>query len=238
MTKNTKLPNIPFTYQGSKLSELKRLSSFIPNNSKIIEPFIGTGVVSYKFGLNGSCLGNDLNKDIWNIWRLAKGRDKEFFDLSLGMMQEENRTQEYYYSRRSEFNDKYFRSDEYNAERGAYYYFLLNSCHAGLVRYGPNGFNTSYKLFLLNGRKYHAYTRLELLKLVSDKFKEVQNFNAIDFLKHNEKYFKEFDLIYLDPPYTQSNTTYVNSWSDDNLMELDEYLYWGSKKVWNTLINE
>lgn len=224
-----KTPKIPFSYQGSKLSELGMLRGIIPSNSAIIEPFLGTGIVSYEFGKNNSCLGNDFNKDIQNIWNNANNR--EFLDLCMELMKEENRYEEFYYSTREYFNKSYFNSDEYSPQRAAYYYYLVNSSHCGMIRYGPNGFNSSFKLFLLNGRRYNTEKKLKLLQEFANKFIKISSDNAIDFIKRYENSLDQFDLIYCDPPYTNSASTYIGSWSNDNLKELDEYLFYISKNT-------
>lgn len=227
-----KKPKIPFTYQGSKLGELNKLKDFIPIGSKIIEPFLGTGIVSYKYGKRGSCIGNDLNLDLYNIWIHAT--DPKFIAFSKSLMNEDNRYKQFYYDHRKQFNEKYFRSKELNAERAALFYYLINSSHAGMVRYGPNGFNVSFKLFLINGRKYQADARLKLLSEVYSTFSEFYNFSAIDFLKSLEHKLNSFDVIYCDPPYTSTHLdsahTYVDQWSDQDLIELDDFLDYAFRK--------
>jgi DNA adenine methylase len=220
----------PFTYQGSKYTELKNLKSFIPKNSKIIEPFIGTGIVSYEFGKNGSCIGNDLNSDIYYIWKYSKERNQTFLSLITEYMQEENRYEDYYYNLRDKFNKEYWKASDYSPEKSALFYYLINSCHAGLVRYGPNGFNVGFKLFLLNGRLYSIDKRVKLLLECADKFEFFYNMNSIDFLKSIEIKISNYDVVYCDPPYVNSDTMYVDSWNNDNLMELDDYLFYLNKK--------
>ena len=97
----------PFCYQGSKLSELNRLVPYMPNNSRIIEPFLGTGIVSYRFGKDNACIGNDLNPDIYYIWKYTQENNNIFFSLINEYMQESNRTKDYYYSKREIFNKDY-----------------------------------------------------------------------------------------------------------------------------------
>lgn len=220
----------PFTYQGSKLAELKYLNNYIPTNSKIIEPFIGTGIVSYKFGKDRECLGNDLNPDIYHIWKYTKEINLEFFSLIEEYMQEENRSKEYYYSRRDEFNQKYWKAEEYTPKKSALFYFLINSAHAGLTRYSKNGFNVGIKLFLLNGRLYNIKQRIKLLKSFSKKFTRFDNMNAIDYLKSIENRARYYDVVYCDPPYVNSDIMYVDRWTNDNLLELDDYLFYLNKK--------
>lgn len=154
----------PFCYQGSKLSELNRLIPYIPNNSRIVEPFLGTGIVSYRFGKDNSCIGNDLNPDIYYIWKYTQENNNIFFSLINEYMQESNRSKEYYYSKRDIFNKEYWKAEKYSPEKSALFYFLINSSHAGLVRYSKSGFNVGIKLFLLNGRLYSIDKRTQLLK--------------------------------------------------------------------------
>lgn len=220
----------PFSYQGSKLKEINKLSEFIPKKSKIIEPFIGTGIVSHYFGRDNSCLGNDYNLEIYHIWFYIKEQNSEFIALCRDFMQEDNKYQEYYYNKRDEYNNLWKLKSENSPLRSALFYYLINSCHAGMIRYGPNGFNTSYNLFLSNGNNYNIEERINLFYEISKKFNRFESKDAIKFLLDNEKNLHDYDIIYCDPPYTASAAPYISAWDDEKLVELDNILYTFSEK--------
>lgn len=54
--------------------------------------------------------------------------------------------------------------------------------------------------------------------------------DCMAFLKSIEHKLSDYDVIYCDPPYVNSDTMYVDSWTDNNLLELDDYLYFLNKK--------
>ena len=112
---------VPFSYQGSKLRELKELSEYIPKNSNIIETFVGTGIVSDTFG-SFKCIINDYNKDIYSIWKYSKEENEMFFSLIREYMQEENRFPEYYYEKRKYFNETFWKSSDITPERQLYHF--------------------------------------------------------------------------------------------------------------------
>ena len=219
---------IPFTYQGSKAGELHHLAEFIPMCSAIVEPFIGTGIVSYHFGLDQRCIGNDLNRDVASIWDLMCSRSKtdhnHFIECIYSLLDEKNRTEKFYYEMRELYND-HWKSDTWSIERSALFYYLMNACHAGMIRYGKNGFNSSFKLFLLNGRKFNRDDRIQLLKDVAKKFRYVDCMEAVTFLSDiSQDGLDNYDVIYCDPPYTLSASNYIDQWNNKKLLELDDYL--------------
>lgn len=216
----------PFSYQGSKLKELKRIQSIIGENIKIAEPFFGSGIITGELGASNGCVVNDLNTDIYSIWKYSMEGSDTFFSKISSLCSEENRHQDYYYKKREQYN-LMWRNNEYNVDRAALFFFLLNSCHAAMVRYGPNGFNTSYKLFLSNGRYYNIEAKIIKLKRYSSKIKKIHNTDALNILKANDLHV---DVIYCDPPYTNSTSVYQGGWDNDKYLELIELLRFQKNK--------
>lgn len=174
--------------------------------------------------VNG-CYANELNIDVYNIWKFAKEDNKEFFEKIISYCDESNRNSEYYYEMRDKYNELW-REEIVNVERTARFYYLLNSCHSAMVRYGPNGFNTSYKLYL-SSRNFNINDKILKLKNYSTKIKKLYNLNSLEMLKSNDL---DVNIIYCDPPYTNSSSIYQNNWSDDNYNELIELLKYQYRK--------
>jgi DNA adenine methylase len=214
----------PFPYQGSKKAELGKLTQLIRPGMRIVEPFVGSGIVSGEFAK--TAIVNDVMYEISEIWRMARDRDQEFINFLRTTLTEENRLQEIYYCFRDEYNELW-RQGTYNARRVHIFIYLMFSCHAAMIRFGPNGFNTPFKLFLLNGRTYEIETRMITMFAYADKMTSICNLDAIEFLKGIR--YQDADLIYCDPPYIES-TGYDGSWSYEKLRELDDLLHWFSKK--------
>ncbi|QGZ13878.1 DNA adenine methyltransferase [Rhizobium phage RL38J1] len=214
----------PFPYQGSKRAEIGKLRPLIRENIRILEPFIGSGIVSGTFA--SSAIVNDAMFEIAEFWTLIKKRDKKLVNFLLTTLTEENRSQTVYYELRDEYNELW-RQGTTNDRRVHIFIYLLFSCHAAMIRYGPNGFNTPFKLFLLNGRTYEIKERMKTIFEYADKFEEVLNADAIDVLK-SSAVREKIDLIYCDPPYIES-TGYDGSWNYEKLREMDELLAWHAK---------
>lgn len=212
----------PFPYQGSKAKELGKLSPLIKRNCKIVEPFVGSGIV---FGeLAERAAVNDVMFEISEIWRMARNRNPEFIEFARSTLTEENRLEKVYYELRDEYNELW-KQGTYNSRRVHIFFYLMFSCHAAMMRFGPNGFNTPFKLFLLNGRTYEIEKRLKTLFRYADKIDLVCQQDAIEYLKGD---WSDYDLIYCDPPYIES-TGYDGSWSYEKLQELDGILKWHAK---------
>ncbi|QIG69738.1 DNA adenine methylase protein [Rhizobium phage RHph_I46] len=214
----------PFPYQGSKRAEIGKLRLLIRDNIRILEPFIGSGIVSGTFA--SSSIVNDGMWEIAEIWTMIKERDKEFIKFCQTMLTEENRSQTLYYELRDEYNELW-KQGAYPRRRGLIFIYLLFSCHAAMIRYGPNGFNTPFKLFLLNGRTYEIEQRMKTMFAYADKFEEILNADAIDVLK-SSAVREKIDLIYCDPPYIES-TGYDGTWTYEKLREMDDILAWHAK---------
>lgn len=209
----------PFPYQGSKLKEKKRISSIIPHNVAICEPFFGSGFITGHFGKDGSCIANELHDDVYYIWWFASHFPNQFFSLIADYCSEDNRHAEYYYERREEYNVMW-RNHDYNICRAALFYYLLSSCHSAMIRYSSKGFNTPFKLFLANGREYKIEQRIQVMKNFIAKIGYIANENALKFLQRNH----DIDVIYCDPPYINCSNDYASGWNYDNYLELLDLL--------------
>lgn len=217
---------IPFCYQGSKLKELSRIKKIIDSNTRIAEPFFGSGIISGELGLINGCIASELNIDVYNIWQCVKQNNDEFFSKIEEYCSESNRFPDYYYKKRDEYN-VLWKEDVFSTHRTSLFYYLINSCHGAMVRYGPNGFNTSFKLFLSNGKKQNVKDKIFVMKSYGSKLKELHNKSALDLLKQNNL---DVDLIYCDPPYTNSASNYENNWTDGHYSELLDLLKYQYKK--------
>lgn len=217
---------VPFSYQGSKLYESKKIETIIGKNISICEPFLGSGVITGFLGKKGSCIVNEYDKDVFDIW--AHSNNDEFLNLIRLYMREENKYPEYFYERRNEFND-IWKTENRSIKRTALFFYLINSSHAGLIRFGKNGFNASYKIFLSHGRNYNIEDKIKLLLDFRSKMKSITNENALDILKNKI----DCEIIYCDPPYTNSANNYNSTWSDENYTELIELLKYQNKKYGN-----
>lgn len=217
----------PFTYAGSKRKEIKSLQRFFPlsplERGTIVEPFAGTGIVSGVYAKTSHL--NDLNKDIAQFWKLVKTNRKELFGLLDFIMKEEHRDETFYYQMREMYNE-FWRKDEWPIGRTAYFYYLVMSSHAGMVRYSSRGFNASYKK-QLGFKTYNFENRKKSIVEIADKTATVYSMDAILYVK-TKMASKEPVVFYCDPPYVKSGIEYGQEWNFDKLMELDDLLMYAT----------
>ena len=204
---------------GSKLKERGKIAPFLRGKPRIIEPFAGTAFVSGTF--SSSCILNDAQWEIAEIWEAARTGDQNFFGFASRMLTEENRRQELYYELRDEYNELW-RNNDFTPRRRNLFFFLINACHGSMMRYGKKGFNSPFKLILLGDRMFRIEERLEIMREYGKKIESVYSDDAIHFLKK----FKGVtdSIIYCDPPYINSGITYGDTWDFTKLVELDSIL--------------
>lgn len=219
---------IPFNYQGSKLKELPRIQKLIGTDRKIAEPFFGSGIITGHLGMANGCVANELNKDVFNIWKYAVEDNAEFFEMVLLYCDEKYKNEETYYQRRDEYN-KLWKEDIYNTKRAALFYYLLSTCHSGLVRYGPNGFNTSFFLLFKDGRtrKINVVEKVAVMRHFAKNLRSISNSDALEYLKNDDL---GVDIIYCDPPYINSISVYQGGWGQDEYQALIDILKYQNRK--------
>lgn len=220
---------IPFNYQGSKLKELPRLRNLIGSNRKIAEPFFGSGIITGHLGMQNGCIANELNKDVYYIWKYAVEDNQEFFETVLLYCDEKYKNEETYYRRRDEYN-KLWKEDIYNTKRAALFYYLLATCHSALVRYGPNGFNTSFFLLFKDEsrpRKINIEEKVSVMRKFAKKIRNVHNLDALELLKNGNL---GVDIIYCDPPYINSISVYQGGWGYEEYQSLIDILKYQNRK--------
>lgn len=211
----------PFAYQGSKIRELNKIQNIIGTNKKITEPFLGSGIIMGHLGADSGCIVNELNEHVHHVWDTLLNYPDEFYSMIRELCDEKNRFPEYYYDKRAFWNENFYQKNIKTIYSGALFYYLMCSCHAAFIRFGPSGFNTSFKLFLVNGRKYNVEERIDVMKQFSKKIKKLEKQDVFEFLDNKDNYLGQ-DLIYLDPPYFNSANTYGNDWTKEHFLRLCE----------------
>lgn len=202
--------------------ELSKIRNIIGNGRElsIVEPFLGTGVVSGTFGADNRCLGNDLNDNIIKFFSYAE--DPTFYETAKRLMVRENHEHDRFYEIREAYNAM---GDRGTPEAVAHLYYLQNTAHFGLYRIGKEGKYTSTYHFLY--RPYQFEERYAGLLRIRDKFLELHNMDYREFLRVIEPQLDRLELFFIDPPYI--NSSYSDySVSDeeftlDDLHFLDEY---------------
>lgn len=213
---------VPFKWAGSKVKERLKLQSMIGQEKiKIVEPFMGTGIVSGTFGYD--CIGNDLNQDIINLYSHCK--NEAFNSAAKDMMTHEKvNNKEYFYEVREKFNE----TPLMTLERAILFFYIQNCAHFGLYRLNNHGKYTSTYHFLTKSPKYEG--RLHSLHTIHDSFRGISCSDYSVFLDYVKRMIErgEYkpDLFFFDPPYI--NSAYDDYSVDDgfnleNLKEITDY---------------
>lgn len=122
----------------------------------------------------------------------------------------------------------------------ASFFFIRNFCYSGMFRYNKNGdFNVPYGGIAYNkkslGDKVSYLKSKELKELLSRTF--IENADFEDFLEENPP--SPEDLLFLDPPYDSSFSTYVgNSFGKDDQARLADYLKRKCRAKWMLVIKD
>lgn len=184
-----------------------------------IEPFIGSGAVSFKMltlypHLN--VIVNDINCDLINVYKAIKYKvsdlisELKYLQKEYLAFDEENR-KKLFYEIRSEYNGRNGNYKDVSVKLASYFIFLNRTCFNGLYRVNSkNGFNVPFG-------KYANPKICDEETLNNDSFllQRVKILNG-DYAKTIE-YASSKTLFYFDPPYKPiSATASFNSYSADS----------------------
>lgn len=158
---------------------------------RLIEPFVGSGVVSLNIPAISYIL-NDFNKDLINVFKFVK--EDEFFIKDLHEYFIYN-TSEKFYELRSLFN-----STEDLKLKAILFIYLNRHCFNGLCRYNKSGgFNVPFGKYK---NIYFPEVEIVMFKnLLSKSELFDQSFEEIFKLARPK------DIIYCDPPYVPLSVT-------------------------------
>lgn len=205
-----RMPLIKWT--GSKRPIAKKIISYFPKEIETYyEPFLGGGSVFFQLlRTNEITVKNfelsDINDSVINIFTIVKDNPLE---LILSYRDNWEKLQK-------DSNYFYFQRDIYNETKDPLiFYFLTRTCYNGTIRYNKDGeFNTS-----------HHFSRTGMLPDKVEKIILYYNFlmkeKCINFRCSS---FEEVipqkmeDIIYLDPPYTNTKALYFGNISFPNLL--------------------
>ena len=218
---NNKIHVPPIKIQGIKTKLIPWISKNIKinENTRWIEPFLGSGVVG--FNLAGkNALFADTNPHTIAFYNQLKNKQitssivKKFLNEEGKLLSE--RGQEYYNYVRNRFNEKQDPID---------FLFLNRSCFNGMIR-----FNKKFKFNVPYGHKPNRFAQAYITKIVNQiKYLEVafeQNnweFKCQSFETTIQETTNN-DFIYCDPPYIGRHVDYYDSWNEENEIKLHELL--------------
>lgn len=198
-------------WTGSKRHIAEKIISYFPDDIETYyEPFIGGGSVFFQLLKSGANIKkfklSDKNDSLINIFKIVKDKPHDLILSYNYKWQQLQKDPNFFYTER----------DTYNKTKDPLaFYFLTRTCYNGTIRYNRNGdFNTSHHF----GRTGMHPQKIE--KIVS-YYSELMRGKDIDFICSSFEYIwpnNNKDVVYLDPPYTNTKALYFGNISFDGLL--------------------
>jgi len=193
-------------WPGGKSRVLDMLLPTISNGKRLIEPFVGSGVVFMNTPHDEIVL-NDINNDLMDLFDVVRNDPEPFIQYLKRFFTADNNEEAAYYTFRSEFNET-----KDKLHRSALLVYLNKHCYNGLVRYNKKGlFNTPFGAI-----KSPYFPELEIRLMAKRLQKAI--LKSLDFEVVMDD-ARSGDIVYCDPPYqplsqTASFTAYTSSGFD------------------------
>jgi len=187
--------------KGASVFMINDAIGWYADSAKLIEPFVGSAVVSLNLGFEGYILG-DFNCDLIRLFNFVKDEGEDFVPYCESFFTPENNDEKVYYEFRKKFNNV----STGMGERAALFVYLNRHSFNGLCRYNAHGlFNVPYGKY-----KVVRFPRKEMLFFETKA--RVCEFYCQSFEKTIALAGPD-DVIYCDPPYVPL-TEDVKSFTD------------------------
>ena len=190
-------------WAGGKYRLCDVISKMLPNERRLIEPFVGAGSVFLNTDFDEYIL-NDINQDLINLYKIVQVNSDSFIEDARKFFNPEHNQAEKYYQLRADFNaskDSYFRS--------LVFLYMNRHGYNGLCRYNKKGgYNVPFGKYK---RPYFPEAELNYFAEKSQKATFVCEGYRQTFARAENG-----DVIYCDPPYvplskTASFTSYAGN---------------------------
>ena len=211
----------PIKSNGIKTKLVPFIKNKIPNATTLIEPFFGTGVVSFNAGIE-NVIANDINPHIINFYQSVKSGEINENTARTYLEYEGKKLEEdgvkHYNLVRKRFNEIGSSLD---------FLFLTRACFNGLMRFNSKGgYNTPYC------KKDIRFSKAYITKICN----QIKNLNMENYSFYNKDFREIINLtssnafIYCDPPYMNRNNTYFIGWNEKDESDLADMLSSTSSK--------
>jgi len=201
-------------WAGGKKQSLPLLKSYIGDiDNVLIEPFVGSGIVSFNMFASKYIIA-DINKDLISVYNMLKYNSNYLIQECKKYFTGEYNTEKNYYKLRHKFN-----TTDDRKEKAVLFIYLNRHCFNGLCRYNKkNLFNTpfgKYKnpYFPETELKYFS-KRLKTFEIYCQSFEDTFSIGTTN------------DFIYCDPPYIplSNSSSFINYNSEGFLLEQQQLL--------------
>ena len=191
---NTKKIRPPLKWAGGKYSILDNIKKKLPSGNRLIEPFLGSGVVFLNTKYERYTL-NDKNRDLITFYKVLKKDGEEFIDYCRKYFKSNLNNADIYYKLRNKFN-----SSNDKVDKSALFLYINKHGYNGLCRY-----NSSGNINVPFGRYKSTFFPEQAMRLFWKKSKRA-SLTSNDFEKVMLK-AGDGDVIYCDPPYVPLSST-------------------------------
>lgn len=219
MTNKIQVPPIKIQGIKTKLVAWIQENVEMSDDSRWIEPFLGSGVVGFNIAKKNALFA-DINPHAINLYNQIKEKKINAYIIKQFLIEEgrilSEKGQEHYNFVRERFNKEKNPLD---------FLFINRSCFNGMIRFNKNlRFNVPY------GHKPERFAQAYITKIINQvKYLETafsQNnwvFKCQTF-EETIKEAKKDDFIYCDPPYIGRHVDYYDSWDEKDEIKLYELL--------------
>jgi len=182
--------NRPFLkWPGNKFNCLAHVLPHLPQNQRLIEPFLGSGAIFLNTDYPHYLLA-EINQDVIELYMHLQQEGTGFIEDCAKLFIPENNQKERYYALREEFNVQQDRR-----RRAALFLYLNRHGYNGLCRYNNQGvYNVPF------GRYTRPYFPWDAMRFFCQKSQQAV-FIQGDF-RTSFAAAKAGDVIYCDPPYS------------------------------------
>lgn len=198
-------------WTGSKRPIAEKIVSHFPKEIETYyEPFIGGGSVFFQLLKDNASVKkfklSDKNYSLINILTIVKDNPRELILSYNDKWEKLQKDPDFFYKQREIYN---------KTKDPLIFYFLTRTCYNGTIRYNRKGeFNTSHHF----GRTGMLPKKVEQ---VVSYYSQLMRGKDIDFICSSFELVSPIntkDVVYLDPPYTNTKTLYFGNISFDDLL--------------------
>ena len=197
-------------WAGGKYKIIDKVREKLPNGSRLIEPFVGSGAVFMNTSYDSYLLA-DANFDLINVFNQIKDNDKDFIEYAKGFFVAKNNQESIFYELRQCFNET-----KDLKLKAALFIYLNRHCFNGLCRYNSKGgFNVPFGRY-----RSPVFPEAELNGFAIKSKQAI--FQHASF-EQTMAQAKSGDVVYCDPPYVPlSVTSSFTSYTQDGFTQTDQ----------------
>jgi DNA adenine methylase len=184
-------------WAGSKLPLLPKIIPLLGEGRVLVEPFVGSAVVSLNASQFPVKIIGDSNRDLVSLYSAVVGETNKLIDRIKLLFTPENNAEDVYYQLRDVFN----LSEQNSLIRSSLFVYLNKHGFNGLCRYNRSGgYNVPF------GFRRRPDPEIDRIMLFVERMKHSKIVHG-DFADLMLRYAEPGVTIYCDPPYIPLSST-------------------------------